>query len=57
MVRHCCNTETEDQVSLRVYQFMRDLTACRDWYGNTTTETVDVFYQEVKYVMLDIFGS
>ena len=28
---YCCNTETEDRV--RVYQFMRDLTACRDWYN------------------------
>ena len=26
---NCCNTETEDRV--RVYQFMRDLIACRDW--------------------------
>jgi len=26
--QYCCNTETEDRV--RVYQFMRDLIACRD---------------------------
>ena len=51
MVRqYCCNTETEDRV--RVYQFMRDLIACRE-IG--TTETVDIFYQEMKYVMLVIF--
>jgi len=29
--QYCCNTETEDPV--RVYQFMHDLIACRDWYN------------------------
>jgi len=29
--QYCCNTETEDRV--RVYQFMRDITACRNWYN------------------------
>ena len=28
--QYCCNTETKDQA--RLYQFMRDLIACRDWY-------------------------
>ena len=28
--QYCRNAETEDQA--RMYQFMRDLTACRDWY-------------------------
>ena len=28
--RYCRNTETEDQE--RMYQFMRDLIACMDWY-------------------------
>jgi len=31
---------------------MRDLIACRE---TGTTETVDVFYQKMKYVMLLIF--
>ena len=46
---YCCNTETEDRV--RVYQFMCDLIACRDG----TTETVAVFYQEMKCVMFSNF--
>jgi len=28
--QYCRNTETEDQA--RMYQFMRDLIECRDWY-------------------------
>ena len=28
--QYCRNTETKDQA--RLYQFMRDLIACRDWY-------------------------
>ena len=28
--QYCRNTETKDQA--RMYQFMRDLIACRDWY-------------------------
>jgi len=30
MRQYCRNTETKDQA--RMYQFMRDLIACRDWY-------------------------
>ena len=43
--QYYCNTETEDRVT--VYQFMRDLRACRP-IGIGKTETVDVFYQEMK---------
>ena len=28
--QYCRNTETKDQA--RMYQFMRDFIACRDWY-------------------------
>jgi len=28
--QYCRNTETKDQA--RMYQFMRDLIACMDWY-------------------------
>jgi len=28
--QYCHNTEPKDQV--RMYQFMRDFIACRDWY-------------------------
>jgi len=34
-----------------MYQFMRDLIACRDWYDRDS----DVFYQETNYVTLLIF--
>jgi len=30
--QYCRNTETKDQA--RMYQFMRDLIACRDWYDS-----------------------
>ena len=30
MRQHCRNTETKDQT--RMYQFMHDIIACRDWY-------------------------
>jgi len=49
--QYCCNTETEDRV--RVYQFMRDLIACRDWYNRNSR----CIYQETIYVMLIIFSS
>ena len=32
--QYCRNTETEDQA--RMYQFMRDLIACRDWYDRVS---------------------
>ena len=47
--KYCRNIETEDQA--RMYQFIHDLTACRIGM----TETVDVFYQEMNYVILLIF--
>ena len=36
-----------------MYQFMRDLIACRDWYDRDSG--LDVFYQETNYVTLLIF--
>jgi len=49
--QYCRNTETKDQA--RMYQFIRDLIAR---IGIGTTETVDVFYQEMNYVILSIFS-
>ena len=44
--KYCRNTAIEEQS--RMYQFMRDIAACRDWYDRDS----HVFYQEMNYVIL-----